>query len=59
MTGLSNKMPRVLWVGLKTYTKITMMAYVVIFAFDEGQLGVILLILSRLYYLGHGCQANV
>jgi len=39
MTGLSNKMPRVLWVGLKTYTKITMMAYVVIFAFDEGQLG--------------------
>ena len=39
MTGLSNKMPRVLWVGLKTYTKIIMMAYVVIFAFDEGQLG--------------------
>ena len=39
MTGPSNKMPRVLWVGLKTYTKIAMLPYVVIFAFDEGQLG--------------------
>lgn len=39
MTGSNYKMPRVLCVGLKTCTKITMIAYVVILAFDEWQLG--------------------